>query len=113
MALLVSCTGKQNLSNNVNFKLTAMEFQKGGYCDLYRTPNSVERVTNVTVYCGQMLHKGGLFTRHPERCVPLEVGYWWHRLEWCKEHKNWTSHHWSRVLYTDGSCFSATSDSQL
>ena len=56
------------------------------------------------------LHKGGLFARHPERCIPLTVGQRCRRLEWCKEHQNWTSHQWSRVLFTDESRFSATSD---
>ncbi|GFV84365.1 transposable element Tcb2 transposase [Trichonephila clavipes] len=34
------------------------------------------------------LHKGGLFARRPEHCLPLKVG---HRLQWCIEHKNWTT----------------------
>ncbi|GFX15038.1 transposable element Tcb2 transposase [Trichonephila clavipes] len=33
------------------------------------------------------LHKGGLFAFRPERCLPLKVG---HRLQWCREHRNWT-----------------------
>ncbi|GFW91389.1 hypothetical protein TNCV_738021 [Trichonephila clavipes] len=49
--------------------------------------------------------KGDLFTRPPERYIPLKVVHRRHsRFNWCKEHKNWTSHEWSR--------FSATSDSQ-
>ncbi|GFV02793.1 transposable element Tcb2 transposase [Trichonephila clavipes] len=30
--------------------------------------------TSVAVYCGQHLHKGGLFARRPERCLPLAAG---------------------------------------
>ncbi|GFV49759.1 transposable element Tcb2 transposase [Trichonephila clavipes] len=37
------------------------------------------------------LHKGGLFTRRPERCLPLNVHHRRHRLQWCREHKNWTT----------------------
>ncbi|GFV52817.1 transposable element Tc1 transposase [Trichonephila clavipes] len=55
------------------------------------------------------LHKGGLFARRPERCFPLKVG---HHLQWCREHKNWTTDQWSRVLFTDESRFSTRSDSQ-
>ncbi|GFU40609.1 transposable element Tcb2 transposase [Trichonephila clavipes] len=58
------------------------------------------------------LHKSGLFTRRSERCIPLKVRRWWHRLEWYKEHKNWTSHQWSRILLTEESRFTATSYSQ-
>ncbi|GFX58288.1 transposable element Tcb2 transposase [Trichonephila clavipes] len=37
------------------------------------------------------LHKGGLFARHPERCLPLKVDHQRHCLQWCREHKNWTT----------------------
>ncbi|GFX33402.1 transposable element Tcb2 transposase [Trichonephila clavipes] len=37
------------------------------------------------------LHKGGLFGRCPEHCLPLKVDHRRHRLQWCREHKNWTS----------------------
>ncbi|GFU95056.1 transposable element Tcb2 transposase [Trichonephila clavipes] len=53
------------------------------------------------------LHKGGLFSRRPERCLPLKVGHRRHPLQWCREPKNWTTDQWSRVLYTDESRFSA------
>ena len=68
------------------------------------------QVSRFTV--SRRLHKGGLFARRPERCVPLNVGHRRHRFEWCKEHKNWTSHQWSHVLFTDESRFSTKSDSK-
>ncbi|GFX66961.1 HTH_Tnp_Tc3_2 domain-containing protein [Trichonephila clavipes] len=37
------------------------------------------------------LHKGGLFARRPERCLALKVDHRLHRLQWCREHKNWTT----------------------
>ncbi|GFY34041.1 transposable element Tcb2 transposase [Trichonephila clavipes] len=58
------------------------------------------------------LHKGGLFARRPERCLPLKVGHRHHRLQWCREPQNWTTDQWSRVLFTDESRFSTRSDSQ-
>ncbi|GFW31636.1 transposable element Tcb2 transposase [Trichonephila clavipes] len=36
------------------------------------------------------LHKGDLFVRRLERCLPLKVDHRRHRLQWCREHKNWT-----------------------
>ncbi|GFU94555.1 transposable element Tcb2 transposase [Trichonephila clavipes] len=57
----------------------------------------------------RLLHKGGLFALRPERCLPLKV---YHRLQWCREHKNWTTDQWSRVLFTDESRFSTRGDSQ-
>ncbi|GFY17515.1 transposable element Tcb2 transposase [Trichonephila clavipes] len=58
------------------------------------------------------LHKGGLFARRPERCLPLKVDHRRHRFKWCREHKNWTTDQWSRVLFTDESRFSTRSDSR-
>ncbi|GFU54753.1 transposable element Tcb1 transposase [Trichonephila clavipes] len=60
----------------------------------------------------QCLHKGGLFAHRPERCLPLKVDHRRHRLQWSREHKNWTTDQWSRVLCTDESRFSTRSDSQ-
>ncbi|GFX91233.1 transposable element Tcb2 transposase [Trichonephila clavipes] len=37
------------------------------------------------------LHKGGLFARRPESCLPMKVDHRRHRLQWCREHKNWTT----------------------
>ncbi|GFU54767.1 transposable element Tc1 transposase [Trichonephila clavipes] len=68
------------------------------------------QVLRITV--ARSLHKGGLFTRRPERCLPLKVDHRRHRLQWCREHKNWTTDQWSRVLCTDESRFSTRSDSQ-
>ncbi|GFY28693.1 transposable element Tcb2 transposase [Trichonephila clavipes] len=68
------------------------------------------QVSRFTV--ARRLHKGGLFARRPERCLPLKVDHRRHRLQWCREHKNWTTDQWSRVLFTDESRFSTRSDSQ-
>ncbi|GFW42483.1 transposable element Tcb2 transposase [Trichonephila clavipes] len=68
------------------------------------------QVSRFTV--ARRLHKGGLFSHRPERCLPLKVDHRRHRLQWCREHKNWTTDQWSRVLFTDESRFSTRSDSQ-
>ncbi|GFY36847.1 transposable element Tcb2 transposase [Trichonephila clavipes] len=60
----------------------------------------------------QRLHKRGLFARRPERCLPLKIDHRCHRLQWFREHKNWITDQWSRVLLTDESRFSTRSDSQ-
>ncbi|GFU35561.1 transposable element Tcb2 transposase [Trichonephila clavipes] len=46
------------------------------------------QVSRFTV--ARRLHKGGLFAHRPERCLPLKVDHRRHRLQWCREHKNWT-----------------------
>ncbi|GFX90010.1 transposable element Tcb2 transposase [Trichonephila clavipes] len=57
------------------------------------------------------LHGGGLFARHPVRCVPLTSAHRRRRSLWCREHQNWRDNEWGRVLFTDESRFSLSSDS--
>ncbi|GFU41449.1 transposable element Tcb2 transposase [Trichonephila clavipes] len=57
------------------------------------------------------LHGGGLFARRPVRCVPLTPAHRRRRSLWCREHRNWRDSEWGRVLFTDESRFSLSSDS--
>ncbi|GFV55525.1 transposable element Tcb2 transposase [Trichonephila clavipes] len=57
------------------------------------------------------LHGGGLFARRPARCVPLTPAHRRKRSLWCREHRNWRDNEWGRVLFTDESRFSLSSDS--
>ncbi|GFU11338.1 transposable element Tcb1 transposase [Trichonephila clavipes] len=57
------------------------------------------------------LHGGGLFARHPVRCVPLTPAHRRRRSLWCREHRNCRDNEWGRVLFTDESRFSLSSDS--
>ncbi|GFS99200.1 transposable element Tcb2 transposase [Trichonephila clavipes] len=57
------------------------------------------------------LHGGGLFARRPVRCVPLTTVHRRRRSLWCREHRDWRDNEWGRVLFTDESRFSLSSDS--
>ncbi|GFV85184.1 transposable element Tcb2 transposase [Trichonephila clavipes] len=57
------------------------------------------------------LHGGGLFARRPLRCIPLTPAHRRRRSLWCREHQNWRDNEWGRVLFTDESRFSLSSDS--
>ncbi|GFY21163.1 transposable element Tcb2 transposase [Trichonephila clavipes] len=57
------------------------------------------------------MHGGGLFARRPVRCVPLTPAHRRRRSLWCREHRNWRDNEWGRVLFTDESRFSLSSDS--
>ncbi|GFW82991.1 transposable element Tcb2 transposase [Trichonephila clavipes] len=57
------------------------------------------------------LHGGGLFARRPVRRVPLTPAHRRRRSLWCREHRNWRDNEWGRVLFTDESRFSLSSDS--
>ncbi|GFU28548.1 transposable element Tc3 transposase [Trichonephila clavipes] len=57
------------------------------------------------------LHGGSLFATRPVRCVPLTPAHRRCRSLWCRKHRNWRDNEWGRVLFTDESRFSLSSDS--
>ncbi|GFU07514.1 transposable element Tcb2 transposase [Trichonephila clavipes] len=56
------------------------------------------------------LRGGGLYARRPVVCVPLTRQHHTARLQWCREHHNWTEQDWACVLFSDESRFSLSSD---
>ncbi|GFX72271.1 transposable element Tcb2 transposase [Trichonephila clavipes] len=74
------------------------------------TTQATERpISRFTV--ARRLHSGGLFARRPVRCVPLTPAHRRRRSLWFREHRNWRDNEWGRVLFTDESRFSLSSDS--
>ncbi|GFW90138.1 transposable element Tcb2 transposase [Trichonephila clavipes] len=53
---------------------------------------------------------GRLYSRRPVVCVPLTRQHRTARLQWCREHHNWTEQDWACVLFSDESRFSLSSD---
>ncbi|GFV85678.1 transposable element Tcb1 transposase [Trichonephila clavipes] len=56
------------------------------------------------------LRGGGLYARRPVVYVPLTRLHRTARLQWCREHHNWTEQDWACVLFSDESRFSLSSD---
>ncbi|GFX50021.1 transposable element Tcb2 transposase [Trichonephila clavipes] len=56
------------------------------------------------------LRGGGLYVRRPVVCPPLTRQHRTVRLQWCREHRNWTEQAWACVLFSDESRFSLSSD---
>ncbi|GFS64586.1 transposable element Tcb2 transposase [Trichonephila clavipes] len=56
------------------------------------------------------LRGGGLYARRPVVCVPLTRQHCTARLQWCREHHNWTEQDRACVLFSDKSRFSLSSD---
>ncbi|GFV40211.1 uncharacterized protein TNCV_3823111 [Trichonephila clavipes] len=52
----------------------------------------------------------GLYARRPVVCAPLTRQHRTARLQWCREHHNWTEQAWECVLFSDESRFSLSSD---
>ncbi|GFY25908.1 hypothetical protein TNCV_1916581 [Trichonephila clavipes] len=56
------------------------------------------------------LRGGRLYARRPVVRVPLTRQHRTARLQWCREHHNWTEQDWACVLFSDESRFSLSSD---
>ncbi|GFV32280.1 transposable element Tcb2 transposase [Trichonephila clavipes] len=69
---------------------------------------SGKQISRKTV--ARRLRGGGLYARRPVVCVPLTRQHRTFRLQWCREHHNWTEQDWACVLFSDESRFSLSSD---
>ncbi|GFW67373.1 transposable element Tc1 transposase [Trichonephila clavipes] len=69
---------------------------------------SEKQISRKTV--ARRLRGGGLYARRPVVCVPLTRQHHTARLQWCREHHNWTEQDWACVLFSDESRFSLSSD---
>ncbi|GFU39597.1 transposable element Tc1 transposase [Trichonephila clavipes] len=83
--------------------------QTAGEIARHTTQATGRPISRFTV--ARRLHGGGLFARRPVRCVPLTPAHRRRRSVWCREHRNWRDNEWGRVLFTDESRFSLSSDS--
>ncbi|GFW45462.1 transposable element Tcb2 transposase [Trichonephila clavipes] len=83
--------------------------QTAGEIARHTTQATGRPISRFTV--ARRLHGGGLFARRPVRCVPLTPAHRRRRSLWCGEHRNWRGNEWGRVLFTDESRFSLSSDS--
>ncbi|GFU82306.1 transposable element Tcb2 transposase [Trichonephila clavipes] len=83
--------------------------QTAGEIARHTTQATGRPISRFTV--ARRLHGGGLFARRPVRCVPLTPAHRRRRSQWCREHRNWRDNEWGRVLFTDESRLSLSSDS--
>ncbi|GFT68318.1 transposable element Tcb2 transposase [Trichonephila clavipes] len=83
--------------------------QTAGEIARHTTQATGRPISRFTV--ARRLHGGGLFARRPVRCVHLTPAHRRRRSLWCREHQNWRDNEWGRVLFTDESRFSLSSDS--
>ncbi|GFT86112.1 transposable element Tcb1 transposase [Trichonephila clavipes] len=83
--------------------------QTAGEIARHTTQATGRPISRFTV--ARRLHGGGLFARRPVRCVPLTPAHRRRRSLWCREHRKWRDNESERVLFTDESRLSLSSDS--
>ncbi|GFU93345.1 transposable element Tc1 transposase [Trichonephila clavipes] len=83
--------------------------QTAGEIARHTTQATGRPISRFTV--ARKLYGGGLLARRPVRCVPSTPAHRRRRSLWCREHRNWRDNEWGRLLFTDESRFSLSSDS--
>ncbi|GFW51055.1 hypothetical protein TNCV_3593371 [Trichonephila clavipes] len=96
-----------------SFKTTGMCSRRHGRTTAQQVANqflaaSGKQISRKTV--ARRLRGGGLYARRPVVCVPLTRQHRTARLQWCREHHNWTEQDRACVLFSDESRFSRLSD---
>ncbi|GFV40355.1 transposable element Tcb1 transposase [Trichonephila clavipes] len=69
---------------------------------------SGKQISRKTV--ARRLRGGGLYARRPVVCVPLTRQHRTARLQWCRDHHNWTEQDRACVLFSDENRFSLSSN---
>ncbi|GFS99927.1 hypothetical protein TNCV_4196161 [Trichonephila clavipes] len=85
-------------------------FNTTGMCSRRHGGGRVSRKQTTRKTVARRLSGGGLYARRPVVCVPLTRQQRTARLQWCREHHNWTEQDWACVLFSDESRFSLSSD---
>ncbi|GFU24513.1 transposable element Tcb1 transposase [Trichonephila clavipes] len=96
-----------------SFKTTGMCSRRHGRTTAQQVANqflaaSGKQISRKTA--SRRLRGGGLYARRHVVCVPLTRQHLTARLQWCREHHNWTEQDWACVLFSDDSRFSLSSD---
>ncbi|GFV92421.1 transposable element Tcb1 transposase [Trichonephila clavipes] len=85
-------------------------FKTTGMCSRRHGGGRVRRKQISRKTVARRLRGGGLYARRPVVCVPLTRQHHTARLQWCREHHNWTEQDWACVLFSDECRFSLSSD---
>ncbi|GFT85952.1 transposable element Tc1 transposase [Trichonephila clavipes] len=85
-------------------------FKTTGMCSRRHGGGRVRRKQISRKTVARRLRGGGLYARRPVVCVPLTRQHRTARLQWCREHHNWTEQDWACVLFSDESRSSLSSD---
>ncbi|GFT74667.1 transposable element Tcb2 transposase [Trichonephila clavipes] len=96
---------KTDISSYISKKEQAHHSSAGGNQFLAASGKQISRKT-----VARRLRGGGLYARRPVLCVPLTRQHRTARLQWCREHHNWTEQDRACVLFSDESRFSLSSD---
>ncbi|GFS83928.1 transposable element Tc3 transposase [Trichonephila clavipes] len=85
-------------------------FKTTGMCSRWHGVRRVKRKQISRKTVARRLRGEGLYTRRPVVCVSFTRQHRTTRLQWCREHHNWTEQDWACVLFSDESRFSLSSD---
>ncbi|GFT87618.1 transposable element Tcb2 transposase [Trichonephila clavipes] len=85
-------------------------FKTNGMCSRRHGGGRVRRKQISRKTIARRLRGGELYARRPVVCVPLSRQQCTARLQWCREHHNYTEQDWACVLFSDENRFSLSWD---
>ncbi|GFX08030.1 transposable element Tcb2 transposase [Trichonephila clavipes] len=110
----------QSLFNSMPRLMSAVITARGGCSGKRNRRTTAQQVANQFLAASgkqisrktvaRLLRGGGLYARRPVVCVPLTRQHRTARLQWCREHHNWSEQDWACVLFSDESRFSLSTD---
>ncbi|GFT00838.1 transposable element Tcb2 transposase [Trichonephila clavipes] len=93
-----------------SFKTTGMCSRRHGGGRVRSTTPAEDKYIFLSEKRNRRLRGGGLYARRPVVCVPLTRQHRTARLQWCREHHNWTEQDGASILFSDESRFTLSSD---
>ncbi|GFY29629.1 transposable element Tcb2 transposase [Trichonephila clavipes] len=91
-------------------KFPGIVVNDAGFCAVEPGFEARRRKADLPKTVARRLRGGGLYACRPDVCIPLTRQHRTARLQWCREHHNWTEQDWACVLFSDECRFSLSSD---
>ncbi|GFV71556.1 transposable element Tcb2 transposase [Trichonephila clavipes] len=107
-------SGRPRLTTLANDRYIVLQAIRNRRQTAGETARHTKKATGRPISCftvARRLHGGGLFARRPVLCVSFTPAHRSWRSLWCRKHRSWRDNGWGRVLFTDESRFSLSSDS--
>ncbi|GFY25411.1 transposable element Tcb1 transposase [Trichonephila clavipes] len=106
---ITDVAGEFDIAHSVVSRLWK-SFKTTGMCSRRHGGGRVKRKQISRKTVARRLRGGGQYSRRHVVCVLLTRQHRTARLQWCREHHNWTEQDWACILFSDESRFSLSSD---
>lgn len=107
--------GRRRATTAIQDRYITLQARRQSSLTATELKSRLQAVHNVTVHSQTIrrrLREVNLHSRRPLRVPPLTRGNRGHRVNWAREHLNWTREQWSTILFSDESRFGLRPDTR-